>query len=504
MSESRDATSSEQMRVSGNDNKYFVISLLPVVLLLSVISVASASWWTNSRRIDAAMTQAGLSPQTDADLELSRLYEGSTSKKHTTRWKRILDASSHAMGLPSMTAFDKQNPDESRLYPKGSDWILAGPASRIAADTKEVLDELGKLVDETESPIWLPIEFQGYFTVLPEVQQLGNLKRILDYQFRDAFFQDDQQRAFEIIERFHLFSDKYASSVEPMVATLVRMEFQSKRNELIRGTLAYDFWSLEQLHQIDAILAEPLDTKKLWTNAVAAESAWANSYLTNPQSEELLHGQTEERQSVAPSVRLRFLQMMTEMADLDGAGTMVHVNQAVAIQENFRNKEAAGGMIDSLDRLLQIPAMSSSSVIDTVAPAMGMYAASIAERIADNDFTRTAVAIKRYRFEFDELPRSLDDLTKLGFSLETAKERDSQFLQFETVSTRRHKGLVVARPISGRVIVMEFEAFVAIEESPRNAEFETPAIRLTRRHDPTVNTRLSMSEIPDAMITIIQ
>ena len=421
-----------------SDLKYFAISLIPLLLILGLVAASLISWGLNQQKLRQRIAASqSLKDATQAGYSVSA-YESATSKEQTERWKRILDAGDYLSGRPYMALIKKQEDDEYQLVPQGDDWVLAAPVERLATEAEPVLAEIDLLLNEVDKPIWLPIQFSGYSTLLPEVQESRNIATLVRHDFQNAFHQGDTDRAMKDLQRLELFFGDALVEPQYIVTCLARQASQRIRFELIRKSLAHEFWTEPQLEQLDKMLARPFDADRAWQGAILSEAneafhlAGQHRFADGGDSKAF----AKDWISPAPSGLLTYVAHIEKIAQTQNVGTLQHVRNVMDINaEFFRRQGRSDSSLGSTDRLVQMPIVDAAQFFNNLMPSFEVVARQFMNLAGERRWTRTAVALKRYQVKFGEFPDSLEALSKLNYPKNETEDINRSSFLMQNIAT---------------------------------------------------------------------
>ena len=208
----------------------------------------------------------------------------------------------------------------------GGDWP---DEPRIA----EFLQEVRPLIAQIEqagrypTPVWQPIAFNGFSTLLPEIQASRAVIRLLQLEVQHALYHRDTERALRGLAAMQTTAAAFEWDF-CMVADLVGIALRSIHRDAIRQSLAETDWEPAQLDQLLAQVQHPRDVRRGGTESVAGERAMTLAWLQG--SREDLEGMLPRRKPRAiraallliPSGTKKYLDHMAAFQRLGEQGVL--------------------------------------------------------------------------------------------------------------------------------------------------------------------------------------
>jgi hypothetical protein len=391
-----------------SDLVYLAIVSGPLVVLLAMFAVGSISWRSQQGELDRAWTAATAEIGGDVDeLTLARWYDDRTSKDHTADFKIAVSAAESVFGR-----LHELNPNYDVFAPLSA----AGDSSReselihhFAADTKPIISRIKRLAD-ADSTHWNPFVFQGLDTLLIEVQETSQLSRILQLEFVDAYVHDQSERALEALRLMgRLFGPVRGSFC--LVDEVWRISHFARMQASIRQSLAHDFWTPAQLDALQQMVSVKVDWNQRWRDINRGELMFCYSTIRNPQAIGRF-GPIGQLAIIAPDEVRALIEHRHRVGLIDGAGTQKHAEAVEqAEQQYFQGADPHW----SPDSWIQFPLLNGKWLANAVLPYHAMDAQRFVNAAVDQRWTRCAIAIKQFQVQYNRFPKSLAELSKIGF-----------------------------------------------------------------------------------------
>jgi len=394
---------------------YLILVTLPPLILAGLFVVAAIDWRIESARLDESITTlVGEEGQRDADV-LAHRYDAMTSREQTPQWTRIL-AATKALHAKYGGPFIWQ--DETKAYeqlvPPEEDWPVAEVLARYGQDARPILAEMETLL-ASDDTIWLPIVFDSFDILLPSVNDMRGVARLLRYTFLDAIHRGDHERALMNVRLMQrLFGDSYEPIV--LIDELVRMACYRAVADEIRSSLAYPIWSESELVELESLLARSVDWDRRWEMTLRSESFMWLPWIADPDGFAQI---PVDRQianhlfwSFAPSTGRALVDLHLSLISLRGAGSRAHVERVEKVNDSVQ----LAATEFSFDGQLQIPTLSNHLLLTLFLPAHGGFATALAREANSRRFTRLTLALRMFEHRFGHWPNRLEELEQVGVS----------------------------------------------------------------------------------------
>ena len=285
------------------------------------------------------------------------------------------------------------------------------------ADVAEALRWMGPVIERIDeatdypTPVWQPIDFRGYDTLLPEVQSARGINRLLQLEVEHSLYHRDAERALRGLESMRVAADAFDWQIW-IVVDLVRSALVRVHQAMIRRSLSIDLWDEQQLQALAAQVAGAPDIGPRWRNVIAGERAMMFQTISDGDSMARAFGDTRQpavapllKAIVAlPSVREAILGDYREVISLGDDGIDHLTSRAAAWQERLQTK------------LGQRKLAPANVLRGLILPGFEPYAISLRRLEDDRRLTRVALAIKRFQLRHGEWPADLSRLSDIGLT----------------------------------------------------------------------------------------
>jgi hypothetical protein len=279
-------------------------------------------------------------------------------------------------------------------------------------EAQPVISQITKL-RTTGKPVWQPIHFDGFNTLLPSLQNSRSVMYLLGLEFNYALHVVDRERAMRAIEAMQNCIDAYDFTF-CYVAKLINIACVQQQYMAIRASLASSIWTEEDLSRLMALVKQPPDVQSEWKDTMDGELAMAMHSDLN----DLMYFDSQSQRFVSDT---RWL--------LSQGWKLPSVRKYVWDQtQKFRNMadEGLDGLSDRTAKAeTSLVAEANGSWNGTMLMLASGSRSSVAKAFEGHDMLRrltlSSIAMKRYRMEKGQWPSKLDDLAAYGLS-----ERDWQ------------------------------------------------------------------------------
>ncbi len=361
-----DSIPNQEQRPRRRRRWLLVLLLLPVVLGAIVVAVLAIGEYRSSRAVAAEVARLRAVGEPVDNESTARWFMANTSQKGTAAWREILVAVEQVSSNQAVSSFPikaAQNP----------------------------------------TPVWQPIAFDSFSTLLPEIQTSRAVVRLLSLEVRHALYHRDTERAMRGLAAMQATNAAFDWDF-CMVAELVGIALRGVYRGEIRQSLRDTAWEPAQLDQLLAQIAQPRDVATHWSHNVSGERGMALALFQGTRERQramLDDGQTgiPSALMLIPSGIKRYLERLAAMQQLGDEGVLGLAARAEAFENDLglANKRR----LDDILTTLLLPAVH------------GMARAYERDEL-DRRLTRTAVGIKRYQLAEGRWPQKLSDLSVVG------------------------------------------------------------------------------------------
>ncbi len=378
---------------------HFARWLVPMVSLPVLAGIVAVGWLGYrelratqvGKNLDASL---GLDGTTSGDAWLDKKFRESTQAVGTALWSKVYLLTTHAnfhnqKDLPIVggAALPRQL-DRNQL------WEANERVGEYLSEMRPVIDLIHQAA-QTPTPVWQPIAFNGFATLLPESQAARESARILQLEAEYALYNGDSQRAMKAINSLH----GTAESINWNICIVTQLVYTGIRDiylRTIQRSLHTDVWSSEQIEKLMGQINQPVNVAEAFRHGMRSEQAWVESMLDSSKS--FFAGM---RLVVFPSVKLELRQHYQGLQSLADSSNVRLSTQLAEYEERWGIDRTSG---------------SSGMLASYFFPVASAYATGLEASEQLRQISFVALAIKRFGFEYQRAPVDLSELSKIGLS----------------------------------------------------------------------------------------
>ncbi len=368
---------------------------LPLTIFAILIGVVCFRELQAARHVEAELTRLRAVGQPVDNVTMAKWFERRTSPEGTAAWDEVLYLASSPViqDLSGDLPIVGQGKRPTNLIP-GSDW----PAEKDVADylqrVKPVLD-LTHAATKFPTPVWFPLQFDGFSTLLEQWQNSRSVVRLLALDAEYACYQGEAARALQDIQSIEGTAKAFDSQAF-IVGDLVCMAMRYQEFSAIQRSLRASIWDADQLAALRELVIKPIEIKEHFNNSMASERAMAFSEVfKDPQSLGQVVMGSNFPIWLAPSGKLRVIERYASMQGFSGGFAEL---AAFA-------KRTEAELIKVKSNTLNFDA--SHLVLQTLTPALGAYVGALERQENARRLTLTAIGIKQFQLKQQVGPQAL-------------------------------------------------------------------------------------------------
>lgn len=375
------------------------------IFLLALIGVGIREWQAEQRLDEELARIRGAGLPTD-DATMSQWFQQATHTEGTAAWGELLRLAGGA-ALPS-AAFDALpyigNAEPPTVIEPGGAWPEEPLVAEYLSWMRPAIEQLHE-ASEYPTPVWQPIEFQGFQTLLEELQESRSLIRLLQVEVEHALHHGEAERALRGLSSMRGVAEAFNWDI-CLVADLVHRALVGVHQSMILRSLACDLWTEEQLEQLLEQLGPPIEADGKWQRVFAGERAMTASALMDPASQlGLGTGSPFWILVKLPSQREFWIRAYDAMLTVGEGPLDGLLDRAQALEESWqRNQRDGRGSFFDLTRFQ----------VSLFFPALEAYANAFVRSENGRRLARTALGIKKYQLRNGTWPTDLRQLEQVG------------------------------------------------------------------------------------------
>lgn len=330
------------------------------------------------------------------DESLDAWYKANTSRQNTDAWTKLYQE----LQRPAVMKLAKKIDDELKVQPNlrdgGVEYLTL--ARELVRECRDNLDTIYRLCVDVK-PIQAPLQFESYDTLLPHLEAMQWVSRMLDAEFAVAMADDNAKgRARVIATQFRLGS--VMQNQPGFVGESIRMRCRSRAFENLQWALEANVLSNRDAKNLLNLLLQQPRSIDAWKNAVATERAFGLVACANPKYLEILFPDLPDLKNFKMVAtfkdRLNYLQLMSDAENIDVQSTDKFLSELKRIEDQISAKTKLRDKDWVFTRML-IPAFNAGAV-----PAIKD---AIMQRQAE-----LALQIRMHQQEKGGFPKGLNEL----------------------------------------------------------------------------------------------
>lgn len=206
-------------------------------------------------------------------------------------------AAVYARAIILLQQSDRDRKGREKIY----EWLDLSPADLPQAETRKAISKYRAELDEVrlavrrKSAAWdLPLKEQGVATLLPEIQELRELARLMTIDVRLAIVEKDYAAASRGLESMYTMGQQVGET-GTLVSMLVGLAVEGMASNEVRHWIAQPgspnvYWALTCLPGSMSNLADSIESEDLWIRgSVPYSDLLGEAILTPRQLEHLTH-----------------------------------------------------------------------------------------------------------------------------------------------------------------------------------------------------------------------
>lgn len=324
-------------------------------------------------------------------------YRNRTSVENQERWLNLfasLETQEFENAVKGIPRFDpKIDDDQAFKSAASSDWKYAAASESLVSQFHDSIGEIRQLA-ASPTPVQFPILFQSTETLLPEVQNIRQLTRLVFVDCMVALHRKDNHRATEDIVTLFNLGD-HADAVPFVVSRLVGIATRRLALESLQACIQVDLLNDDQLGQIDGKLKGYCDIGNRWRLDISEELGLHLPVFTNPS----IAMNSKRPLPARGHDAVYYIDLMRRAMVLDTEDWSAFYSSALELDSELSAPK--GVSIQSADRILS----------NVLAPAFGAIAASKINDAQMHRQARLAILIRMHAHRIKDLPASLRDLS---------------------------------------------------------------------------------------------
>ncbi len=387
--------------------------IVPIALLVGLLFVGLWQEWSARQQVSALLAQRKQRGEPTDNESLAQQFDAKTDHARALRLQRLADAAISIERLYEVAMLSEKWDDIGKLVPPNEEWKMTPVLESYSRDAQPIVAEAREILASAE-PIWIPIIFQDYETLLAGAQTTRSIVRVLAYEARAAYHAGDHQRVIDTLALI----PKLADAIDYqnfLVTELVRIALIGVHHGLVRESLSHDYWSVDEIALLTQQLEPTAGREEAWRSTIASEAAMAGSFLGIDDGTVMGHYDGMNMNAIAPfgfapSQQLQLLNAFEQWAEQPS-----DFESGETDRERWKDDGGLQRMHTSTS-LLAVPIANGDVVCGVVWPSSQAYTRAQARTHRERRWTRCALAIKQFQIQQQRWPKSLEELTQVGLT----------------------------------------------------------------------------------------
>jgi len=382
-----------------------LIAVVPLVILSIVAIWVAIGERQASARITKELGRVREAGFPTDNVTMRQWFLANTHQEGSQAWSQILRM---AETLP----FDPQLVDQIPYLGGATvpETVSAPGTWKAEPLVKSVLNVMRPLLEEVHAatvhrgPVWQPLQFEGFSTLLVPLQSSRSVIRLLQLDIEHALYHRDSERAMRSLESLRYVTDAFNWELA-LIAELIHVAGRNIHQSMIRRSLSLDLWNEKQLVLLWKQVAEPLDIKIRWPRVIAGERALGLSEIMSDKPSAFGEDMKVTKFLIAfPTTHEALINMYARIERVGDGGIQHLVQRADVLETSYamQNKRRLS------------PANLNNIGINLLMPAVKAFAVAMENEETSRRFTLTALAIKKYQLVNGQWPENLAQLSSVG------------------------------------------------------------------------------------------
>ncbi len=375
---------------------------IPLFVVSAIVVGVGVRESQDERQVQMELESLRQAGQPVDNTTMAEWFERRTSSAGTVAWDEILylAASPVVQELSDDLPIVGHGKLPIELIP-GSDWPDAAKVAEYLQQVQPVL-KLVHAAAKLPTPVWFPLQFDGYDTFLVGWQNSRCVVRLIALDAEYACYQREAARALQDIQSIEATAKAFDSQT-CLVGDLVCKALRSHAHLAIHRSLQADIWDQQQLSELRSLVAEPPQIEQGFHDVMASERAMAFAAIfENPLQFQQIGLKSNLPIWLLPSGKMRVIEFYASL------------QESVA---SFAELETLAKRYDAELTQLKSGALTldgSHLVLQAMAPSLDGYVAAIERQENLRRLTLTAIGIKQFQLAQQRWPTQLSELDQVG------------------------------------------------------------------------------------------
>ncbi|XZE53025.1 hypothetical protein SH139x_004739 [Planctomycetaceae bacterium SH139] len=407
---------SRKQTATGNPAKTIWILLTIFVLLPGLLCTGIVTWRIGRNgvaqgKLDEQIEQLQLAGLPVDDASMQVYYERLTEDSNSEIWIEIVETLSSDAVTQQMQNLPivGSGPD---IPPLDEPWNEQQAVTALLARLQPTIEQLHG-VAALDHAVRFPRKFESFDTLLPNVQMMRQLGRVLSLEHAVAIREGDAEREFRAINSG--LGTSIALRGDPLlVSKLVSVALHGIAMANLQTSIRQGNLAADHLRQLRERLQQFEDFKTQFDQALNGERAMGLAIFADPNRLAQLEQQTP------------FILSFLASPQIDALHYVMLLQQAQTFRDDSLETFAADA--EEWDRTVneRLQASGVGAIFDQrmtgmMLPGLEATAQAIIRQAMLNRLGTVAIAIRQYELQTGELPTDLAALTQVGLQLDQVK-----------------------------------------------------------------------------------
>jgi len=389
------STVTMRKRIRSDFRYWFVITLPPLLVIALLLSGAVRNWQLGH------WSQVELNRLADegrpVDVHsLTRKLDETTSKQNAQAWQEIIAGTVHLRN--EYWPLDGMVLEADQLVPKQTPWKAEPLVSEYVLKAQPIVEMIAAL-KESDQAVWQPTVNVYSNHWWPFFNDYQAVSRLLTMEFRVSFHAGNTDRALRALSLI----DRTKSAINIVYpTTYLLLDLEKQQEILIRQSLAYDFWTEEQLTLIQNRAEGMFFSEMRWHNSIDDEQAYLFDTFADAAKQPYNSGES-------PAFIAECLMLSRKAQDIPGIGTLEHIEKIAKLER----ESVLGRNRFFWASITEVPFVISR---EKLMPSYGGKLQPFITQQMDRNLTNTAIGIKQFRLKFGRFPGVLSDPSQVGLT----------------------------------------------------------------------------------------
>lgn len=368
-----------------------LVSLIPIVFLIAIVCFIGYREASASSELKAKLHEMRQAGEPFDDESMAKYFKETSHEEGTAAWTEILTLSRAANSISDKLPVVGVGNLPSDLSP-GSQWADEPRVAEFLQEVRPLIERIYK-ADAFPKPVWMPIQFNSFGTLLEEIHESRVPARILKLDAIHALYHNNGDRALRDINAIQSVAQAFDWDI-CLVTKMVSVAIHGLHRDTINRSLSMDIWNDEQLVALTRQVAHPYEASKAWKASIAGERG-----LAYPVMSDLSKLGYAEGLPVMPSTKLTVLRAYEDWQHCADAGDARIVELANTAEARYQTNKS----------------LSLSNIfLSMVMPGIVSYAEMFDRLETNRRLTYASLAVKRYQVKNNRWPKSLRELADVG------------------------------------------------------------------------------------------